>query len=209
MGDLHSIFEQYQQYSLGLILIMIILWILTNSARNWTFVEFFIYKKYKYHRYESHDKILPAIEFLKDDNLQLLYQDVLKDEIFEKVSRLGFTSRDKRQMFLYLYPELKKEFSYRQLFRVRRHFHEKNNQLVATSKGLFLQQNIVYFFCAAWFYFVLLSVLMLVPIFSDFRDMWWFSLTVPFAIVVIRIDFIKQVRRLQSFLDQYNKEACV
>ncbi len=187
---------------------IIINWLLKFFSNNLPTLQFFIFRRYRFQRLEAHSNILESLEFINDPNLNQLHLDIIKEETFEKITRLKFYGTKKRELFIELYPKLKNEFAFEEIHKLRSHFLIKEDKIYATPKPYFLFQNLIFFSIVLLFLWLFL---MIISSLSDsnnwFSDgLFWTPLLIFIMITLMRVDTIKKVRKLRLFLEKYYKK---
>lgn len=81
----------------------------------------------------SHENTLKILGYIEDSNLNLLYKDSVRDEAFERVSKLRNLNSKVRDKLISLYPELRKQFSIIQIKALKDSFYLSNNKKLAVS----------------------------------------------------------------------------
>ncbi|MBK6265681.1 hypothetical protein JKA74_11590 [Marivirga sp. S37H4] len=145
-----------------IILISSLLTLCMFLLKNYKGVYFLFTRSYRFEKMNSHQNTLTILEYVDDPNLNLIYKDSLKDEAFERISKLRNLDRKVRDKLITLYPQIREEFSINQIKRVKDYFYlnkTKINLRVSSIKNIVIIEviNTVFFIC-----FVYLILLLLV-----------------------------------------------
>lgn len=164
-------------------------------------INFLAFRNYRFKRVESHQKNEAALKFVGDKNLDLLYADHLKEELFEKSVGFNFYNSEIRGLFLNVYPNLKKKFTLKEIYLLRNYFRLSDKKLATVSKTEhWISSTLIWLL-------IIPPTWMLYSIFSLYSEERYFSLSwlyIPVVItlgtLLIRLQKTQIVDRLRIFL---------
>jgi len=158
------------------------------------------------HQIDQNQKMMEALDLVKNKNLRRFYKDRIEKEVFEKTRGIKFYTSNQTKHFIRLYPEIQKKFNYEQVRRLRSHLIFKKGKLKIMPKWtLILLESL---------YLLMIAVLLIAIgdfIYQNFSNevSFIFLIAIFVAIgllaVMAKYDRIKKAEELRKVLDEIQK----